>query len=150
MFKGRYDHAVDDKGRTSLPARFRDALAGLDEDRLVLTTALDRDHAHIVVYPYGEWCAFERKLAAKPTFDPNVIALKRLYVSNAVECPLDGHGRILIPAYLREHAGIDREIAWLGMTAFIEIWQPARWQQAYEQAHARIDEVRNGLAGLDL
>lgn len=150
MFKGRYDHAVDSKGRTSLPARFREALTARNDDRLVLTTALDGDFPHVVAYPISEWQKFEDKLAAKPTFDSNVIALKRLFVSNAVECQVDGHGRILVPAFLREHAGIEREAAWLGMIATLELWQPERWSRAYEEARERIDEVRSGLANLDL
>jgi MraZ protein len=117
---------------------------------MVLTTALDEQHPHIVAYPGSEWREFERKLAQQPTFDPNVIALKRLYVSNAVECQVDGHGRILIPQTLRDHAGISREATWLGMTAVVELWQPERWSRAYEEAQGRIHEVRQGLAGLDL
>ena len=150
MFKGRYDHAVDEKGRASLPARFRELLAHTGDDRLVLTTALDEHYPHIVAYPYSEWRVFEEKLASQPTFDPNVIALKRLYVSNAVECQVDGHGRILIPPTLRDHAGISREATWLGMTTVVELWQPEAWSRAYEEAQGRIHEVRQGLAGLDL
>lgn len=150
MFKGRYDHAVDSKGRTSLPVRFREILSALEDDRLVLTTALDGEFPHVVAFPRSEWRKFEEKLAAQPTFDSNVIALKRLFVSNAVECQADGHGRILIPPFLREHAGISREVAWLGMIATVELWQPERWARAYEQARGRIEEIRQGLADLDL
>lgn len=150
MFKGRYDHAVDGKGRASLPARFRELLALTGDDRLVLTAALDESYPHIVAYPYSGWRAFEEKLADKPTFDPNIIALKRLYVSSAVECQLDGHGRILIPQTLRDHAGISREATWLGMTTVVELWQPEQWSRAYEEAQGRLHEVRQGLAGLDL
>ena len=150
MFKGRYDHAVDAKGRVSLPSRFREGLASCHDDRVVLTTALDEEFPHLVAYPYSEWRRFEDKLAAKPSFDPHVIALKRLYVSNAVECAVDGHGRILVPPFLREHAGLGREVVWLGMISTIELWQPERWARAYEQARDRIGEVRAGIAGLDL
>jgi len=150
MFKGRYNHSVDAKGRTSLPARFREALAGTHDDRMVLTTALDDEYPHIVAYPYSGWREFEEKLSAKPSFDPSVILLKRLYVSSAVECSVDGHGRILIPPFLKEHAGIGREAAWLGMTGFVELWEPRRWEAAYGSAAARIREIREGLVGLDL
>jgi MraZ protein len=150
MFKGRYDHAVDGKGRTSLPARFREVLGSLQDDRLVLTAAFDEEFPHIVAYPHSEWRKFEEKLAQKPSFDPNVIVLKRLYVSNAVECQIDGHGRILVPPFLREQAGIAREATWLGMVTTVEIWQPERWARAYEQARDRIRDVRPGLADLDL
>ena len=150
MFKGRYDHAVDGKGRASLPARFRELLALSGDDRMVLTTALDEEHPHIVAYPHSGWRDFEEKLARQPTFDTSIIALKRLYVANAVECQVDGHGRILIPQALRDHAGISREATWLGMTTVVELWQPAAWSRAYEEAKGRLQEVRQGLAGLDL
>ena len=97
MFKGRYETTLDSKGRTSLPARFRHVLADGDHDRIVVTTALD---PCLVVYPYSGWCEFEKKIAGLPSFDPNVIQLKRLYVAGASECPVDGHGRILLPPSL--------------------------------------------------
>ncbi|MBW2277826.1 MAG: cell division/cell wall cluster transcriptional repressor MraZ, partial [Deltaproteobacteria bacterium] len=57
---------------------------------------------------------------------------------------------ILVPAFLREHAGIERDAAWLGMIATLELWQPERWSRAYDQARERIEEVRSGLADIDL
>lgn len=150
MFKGRYDHSVDGKGRASLPARFRETIVGLHDDRVVLTYALDQRHPHLDVYSYSGWRQFEEKLAAKPMFDPSVIALKRLYVANAIECQIDGHGRILIPQPHREHASIEQEVAWLGMNRLIELWRPSTWAAAEEEARGRIDEVRRDLAGFDL
>jgi len=150
MFKGRYDHVLDGKGRASLPARFREHIAGYDDDRVVLTFSLDAQHPHVDVYSYNAWKEFEKKLAAKPMFDPNVELLKRLYVANAIECLIDGHGRILIPQAHRDHAGIGKEVVWLGMNRTIELWQPERWQAAEEDAKRRIQDVRAGLAGLEL
>lgn len=150
MFKGRYDHAVDGKGRASLPVRFREAIAGLTDDRIVVTYALDSEHPHLDVYPLTGWREFETKLAAKPMFDPGVTVLKRLYVANAVECPLDGHGRILIPAPHREFARIGKDVVWLGMNRIVELWQPEEWRKAEAEAMGRIDEVRRHLAGFDL
>lgn len=150
MFKGRYDHAVDGKGRASLPVRFREAIAGLTDDRIVVTYALDSEHPHLDVYPLTGWREFEAKLAAKPMFDPGVTVLKRLYVANAVECPLDGHGRVLIPPPHREFARIGKDVVWLGMNRIVELWQPEEWRKAEAEAMGRIDEVRRHLAGFDL
>jgi MraZ protein len=150
VFKGRYDHAVDGKGRASLPARFREAIAGLADDRIVLTYSLDSEHPHLDVYPITGWRQFEEKLAAKPMFDPGVTVLKRLYVANAVECPLDGHGRILIPPQHREFARIGKDVVWLGMNRIVELWQPDEWRKAEAEAMGRIEEVRRHLAGFDL
>jgi MraZ protein len=150
MYKGRYNYAVDDKGRASLPARFRDSIVSSGNDRVVLTFALDAVYPHVDLYPFERWLEFETKLAAKPIFDENVIILKRLYVANAVECAVDSHGRILIPATHREYAGILNEATWVGMTRTIELWNPASWDKAQGDALAAISDVRNGLSGFEL
>ncbi len=124
VFRGRYEHTVDGKGRTSLPARFRDVLSALGESRLVITTGLD---PCLVAYPLREWEAFEERLARLPSFDKSVATLKRIYVSGAVECDIDKLGRLLLPASLREHGGIDRDVLWAGMGKNIELWDKERW-----------------------
>lgn len=119
MFRGRYEHAIDGKGRTSVPSRFRDVLGALGDSKLVLTAGLD---PCLVAYPMNEWLAFEERLAALPQFDPNVSTLRRLLVSGAVECELDKVGRLLIPASLRQQAGLRRDAVWAGMGKHFELW----------------------------
>ncbi len=94
MFRGRYEHTIDAKGRTSVPARYRDVLDAAGERRIVLTSALD---PCLVAYTASEWAAFEERLAKLPQFDRAVQKLKRIYVSGAVECEIDDVGRILVP-----------------------------------------------------
>jgi transcriptional regulator MraZ len=147
MFRGRYETTVDKKGRTSLPARFRDILASTDDQRMVLTTALE---PCLVAYPYSEWNEFEKKLSSRSTFDPNIIQIKRLYVAGAIECQLDGHGRILIPPVLRDYAGISREVVWSGMVGFVELWDSARWSKAFTCAQSNADKLARALADLGL
>lgn len=124
MFRGRYEHALDAKGRTSLPSRFREVLAERGESRLVLTTGLE---PCLVAYPMGEWLAFEERLAALPQFDPNVTMLRRIYVSGAIECDLDKLGRLLIPSGLRDHADLGRHVLWAGMGRYVELWSKDRF-----------------------
>lgn len=147
MFRGRYETKVDDKGRTSLPARFREILAGRDEYRLVLAASLE---PCIIVYPYTGWSDFEKKLAETSMFDPNAVRIKRLYLAGAIECPLDGHGRILLPQLTRQHAEINEKVFWCGMGKYMEIWDTARWAEAYEEARTDADGLREALAGLGL
>lgn len=125
MFRGRYEHAIDAKGRTSVPSRFREVLSAQGESRLVVTTGLD---ACLVAYPMSEWLAFEERLTSLPQFDPDVVTLKRIYVSGAIECELDKVGRLLIPAPLRKHAHLSREALWAGMGPYIELWANARFE----------------------
>jgi MraZ protein len=119
LFRGRYEHAIDAKGRTSVPSRFREVMSAQGDSQLVLTTGLD---SCLVAYPMAEWLAFEKRLSALPQFDVDVVTLKRIYVSGAVECEVDKVGRLLIPAALRKHAGLQRDALWAGMGSYIELW----------------------------
>ena len=125
MFRGRYEHAIDGKGRTSLPSRFREVLAGLGDLRVVITTGLD---PCLVAYPLKEWQAFEERLAALPQFDKAVITLRRIYVSAATDVEIDKLGRVLIPPTLRKHASLSRELLWAGMGNHIELWDRERFE----------------------
>src|SRR5262245_2264657 len=128
MFRGHYEHAIDAKGRTSLPARFRDALDAADDSTLVVTPALFDPCLH--AYPMRAWEELEAKIVKLPQFDPNVVAFRRRYLSAAVECELDKQGRILIPPPLREHAGLVKDVLWAGMGQTAELWAHERWIQA--------------------
>ena len=119
MFRGRYEHSIDAKGRTSVPSRFREVMTAQGDSKLVLTTGLD---TCLVAYPMAEWLAFEKRLSGLPQFDADVVTLKRIYVSGAVECEVDKVGRLLIPATLRKHGGLKRDALWAGMGSYIELW----------------------------
>jgi len=119
LFRGRYEHSIDAKGRTSVPSRFREVMTAQGDSKLVLTTGLD---TCLVAYPMAEWLAFEQRLSQLPRFDADVVTLKRIYVSGAVECEIDKVGRLLIPAALRKHARLQRDALWAGMGSYIELW----------------------------
>jgi MraZ protein len=119
LFRGRYEHSIDAKGRTSVPSRFREVMVAQGDSHLVLTTGLDNC---LVAYAMTEWLSFEKRLSELPQFDADVVTLKRIYVSGAVECELDKVGRILIPAGLRKHAALGRDALWAGMGSYIELW----------------------------
>ena len=81
MFRGRYQHTIDPKGRLSVPAKFRDALAqyGDHAEQLIV---VPNEHA-LEVHPLEEWQRIEEKLNSQPTFAPDVRQLSRLYMSRA-------------------------------------------------------------------
>ena len=150
MFRGQYAHAIDDKGRTSVPSRFREVLAAQGESRLVLTAGVD---PCLVAYPMKEWIAFEDRLAQLPRFDPSVAMIRRLYVSGAVEIELDRVGRLLIPPTLRETAGLEREALWAGMGKHLELWSKERFDRLRTQVlgdAAQMREMAQRLAELGL
>lgn len=150
MFRGRFEHTVDEKGRTSLPARFREKLAAQGESRLVITTGLE---PCLVAYSLREWEAFEERVAQLPSFDKNVARLKRIYVSGATECDIDKLGRIQLTADLRQHANLTREVMWAGLGKTAELWDApefkARTKAVLDDA-AALEDMTNALAGLHL
>lgn len=122
---------MDGKGRTSLPARYRENLAATDDNRMVLTQALENC---LRAYPYTKWLEFEKKLSDAPSFDRDIIRIKRIAVTSAMECSVDSHGRILIPSMLREASGIHRDVIWAGMVDYAEIWDAAQFKEAFLMA----------------
>ena len=138
MFRGVYEHQIDAKGRTSLPAKLRETLTGAYDERLIITTALD---PCLHAYPVREWEALESALAKRNPMEPGVKTLMRLYVASAQECPLDKLGRVLIPPSLRAHAGLEKDLVWAGMVKVIEVWSVAGWARAQEEARSAADSA---------
>ncbi len=147
MFRGRYEHTIDAKGRTSLPARYRDVLAAIPERRIVLTSGLD---PCLVAYTPPEWTVFEERLAKLPQFDRAVQKLRRIYVSGAVECELDDSGRILVPPTLREHAGLVKDVLWAGSGKYAELWDKTLWKKHFETTEEERSDIASRLAELGL
>jgi MraZ protein len=150
VFLGSYEHALDEKGRLSLPIRFRESLAVLGDPRLVITTNVDPAGQCLVAYPIKEWQAFQERIASLPQFDEAVIRLKRLHVAGAVECSADRQGRILIPPMLREYAGLKGQVLIAGLGNNIEIWDRARWEEERTRAKESLGAINEALARLGL
>lgn len=139
IFRGSYTHAIDAKGRTSLPARYREALAGGGEDKLILVEGL-KGPAHLLAYPAKEWSAVEERLGARNQLDPRLRDLLRLLEASAQECPVDGMGRVLVPPSHRAFAGLVREVVWAGTGKQIELWSKENWSAAQAAARKKLDE----------
>lgn len=128
MFRGQYQHSIDEKGRLSLPSRFRQELAAAGEGSFVLTRALFDPCLHL--YPLSAWEKLEQKVADLPSLDPDVVRFRRLYISAAHEAEADKAGRVLIPSALREAIQLDKDALWAGMGRHLELWSKARWDEA--------------------
>lgn len=141
MFRGHFEHAVDDKGRVAIPARFREALSGLQEERLVLTKFTIRRHKCLDVYPLAAWRELEKRVLAKSRFDPKLVQFSNFYVSGAHECTLDTQGRVLIAPLLRQYAGIKRDVMFTGDIDKFRMWDGATWGAAFgEDERAFLDD----------
>jgi MraZ protein len=147
MFRGRYEHTIDAKGRTSVPVRYRDALAAAGARRIVLTSSLD---PCLVAYTPAEWSVFEEHLGRLPQFDRAVQKLKRIYVSGAVECEIDDVGRILVPPTLRDHAHLTKDVLWAGAGRYAELWDKTAWNEHFETTEDERRDISSRLAELGL
>jgi MraZ protein len=144
MFRGQFTHSVDAKGRISLPVRFREVLMASGDPRLVLTPALFDPCLHL--YPMRAWEEFEQRVSTLPSLERHAVRFRRLYVSAAVECELDGSGRVLVPPQLREKAGLDgKDAVWAGMGPILELWSKDNWQKALEMTEEESDEFRKAM-----
>jgi MraZ protein len=121
MFLGEFAHSLDDKGRLTLPAKFRARLA----EGLVMTTGADNC---LLVYPMDEFSALFEKVSALPMMGRDAANLRRLLFTNAHDALPDKQNRVIIPQHLREYAGIAGEAIVVGVGKYIEIWNPEAWQ----------------------
>ncbi|OGE84747.1 MAG: cell division/cell wall cluster transcriptional repressor MraZ [Candidatus Doudnabacteria bacterium RIFCSPHIGHO2_02_FULL_46_11] len=122
MFIGEYTGSVDDKGRVSVPAKFRSELNG----RCVVTRGLDNS---LFVYTMPEWKKLAQKLASLPIARANTRAFSRLMLAGAMDLEIDKQGRVTLPDYLRQFAGIGKSVVVAGLMNRLEIWDVRKWQK---------------------
>ncbi|MDB4897002.1 MAG: MraZ protein [Firmicutes bacterium] len=127
MFMGEFQHSVDAKGRLIIPAKLREGLG----ERFVATKGLENC---LFVFPPKEWEAFGEKLRSLPLASGAARAFTRLFFSGATECEVDPQGRILLPANLREYAGLDKDVVIMGVSNRVEIWAKGAWEDYCQKA----------------
>jgi MraZ protein len=148
MFRGRYEHTIDNKGRVSLPARFREIVSSrYSEDRLIVTSFIE---PCLIAYPVAEWQLVEDRFRNLAHFDPKVLRLKRVLISGAHECQIDSNGRVLIPPILRDYAKLEREVVWTGMVERIELWSKETWERVSEEDRGQLPNMGDVLGQIGL
>ena len=148
MFRGCFEHTIDDKGRVSIPVSFRKVLLGLQYERIVVTKFLLNSFRCLDVYPHAEWEILEQELLHKPRFDETFYKIESFYLANAQECQVDKQGRILLPPHLREHAKLDKNVMFAAALKKFRIWDKATWDRfnsESEQQFAQNPNMFNGL-----
>lgn len=143
MLVGQYNHNVDDKGRLSVPAKFREEL-GMS---FIVTKGLDNC---LFAYSKEEWTKFEEKLKSLPLTNPNARNFIRFFFAGATECEIDKQGRINLPQSLRDYAGLTKEVSVIGVLTRVEIWDKERWNNYTSPENMDVDEIANQMSNLGI
>ena len=125
MFLGRYNHTIDEKGRLTIPARFRELL----ENGAYVTQGFDRN---LMVLTAPSFEQIYSRVNQMSMTDPTARQLKRLIFSAAERCEIDRAGRMLLPQFLREAVQLNGEAMIVGAGDYFEIWSPDLWAQQNE------------------
>jgi MraZ protein len=149
-FRGNFSHTFDEKGRINLPAEFRRILNEYGEDRIVLTNYISDGARCLEGFGLKAWEDFERKLREKSRFSAKLQKLENFYLSRVSECPIDGSGRILIPAYLRAYAGIEREATFTSSIHGFRVWDKRVWEVIFSQAESALLKNPDLFSDVDL
>ncbi len=139
MFLGEFTHTIDDKGRLTIPAKFRGVLA----PGLVVTRGFDQN---LMLFTLEGWQELADKIAQRPLSDEDVRAFRRRVFSGAIDLEPDRQGRILLPPYLRDFAAIENDVVVAGMYSYIELWSVSAW----ETIRASIDDSSDAARWEDL
>jgi len=143
MLLGEYKHNLDIKGRMAIPAKFRQNLnAGA-----IITRGID--HC-LFVFGMSEWEILVKKLTAMPLANANSRAFARLMLAGATDVEADSQGRILVPDYLREYAGLSKEVVVTGLYNRVEIWDAETWKQYKLKTELASEEIAEHLGELGI
>ena len=135
MLIGEYIHTLDVKKRLSLPAKFRKELG----KHIVITRGLDNC---LFVYPHKEWKRFLQRLKELSMGQASTRGFNRFILGGAVDMQVDSLGRILIPDFLKEFAGLKNKVVLIGVNDRVEIWGESNWS-TYKK---RIEKEADALA----
>lgn len=143
MLIGEYNHILDPKRRLAIPARLRKDLG----ERVILTKGLDQC---LFIYPMPEWEKLTVKLAQLPMGQANTRGFVRSFLAGAVEAEFDSLGRVLVPEYLKQFAGLRQKAVIAGVHTRLEIWDEERWNTYKTELEKNTDMIAEKLGELGL
>ncbi len=143
MFIGEYSHNLDDKGRVAIPKKFNAELVS----GAVVTRGLDQC---LFLYTRSEWNKLAEKLASLPFAAANSRAFSRLMLAGAMDLEMDKQGRVVIPEYLRQFAGIKKNVVIAGLYNRLEIWDADVWKDYTKRTEAESTNIAEqmGILGV--
>ena len=143
MLLGEFKHSIDTKGRLAIPAKFRDSMT----HGAIITRGLD--HC-LFIFTKSEWEKLAEKLIALPLAQANSRAFTRLMLAGASDVDIDSQGRVLIPEYLREYAGLGRQAVVAGLYNRVEVWDKEEWEKYKKRTESASDEIAEKLGELGI
>jgi len=143
MLIGQYEHTIDAKKRLALPAKFRGELG----DKVIITKGVENC---LVVYTEKEWQIFSEKLSNLPISQIGARSFARIILAGAMEIELDKLGRILLPDYLKNYAGLKKDVAVCGLSNRLEIWDLEKWNEYNKEAEKGVQEIVSQLGSLGI
>jgi MraZ protein len=141
MLIGEYKHTIDDKKRMAIPAKLRKEIG----KGAVLTRGLDNS---LALYPAKEWQKMVEKLNQLPTGKLDVRGFNRLILAGASPVELDSLGRVLVPDYLKEYAGLKKNVVIAGVYNRLEIWDEEKWEAYKKKMEAEVGNMAERLGEL--
>ena len=129
MFTGVYEHTIDKKGRTSMPARFRSELGS----EAYISAGIDKN---LVIYSSEHFKAMAAEIGALSLADPTARIYRRRMFNKAELIEIDANGRFMVPSFLRDELSPEglEKVVFAGSNDYIEIWTPEGWKAAEEEA----------------
>ena len=143
MLIGEYLHNIDAKKRLAVPAKLRKEIG----EKAILTRGLNNC---LVLYPATQWAKVSERLEQLSTGQADARSFLRLQFSGAVEVELDQLGRILVPDYLKEYAGLAQKVTIVGVQNRLEIWDTESWENYKKEVEKKADMIAEKLGELGL
>lgn len=150
MFRGKFEHSIDNKGRLSIPSKFREYLKERDEKSLVITNSISNGEKYLDIFPLYRWEEIEKKVSVLSQVKSEVQNFQRYYLSSATDCNIDKNGRILLPTGLREYSQMDRDVVIVGMAHKMEVWSRSKWELIFKKAEEDFERIMTTLSDLGL
>ena len=143
MFRGIFHNSIDEKGRVSIPARFRDQIQNDHQTPLVLTLGFDQC---LFLYPSDTWQKIEEKLSSMDSLNAEVRQFQRTIMRATDEVDLDQQGRIVISPVLRKEAGLGKSVVIVGLLNRIEIWDKQKYESYHTQSSQSLELLGQKLS----
>lgn len=141
-FRGSYTHAIDHKGRVSIPARYRRQLSGDAEETFVVLRGLE---TCIALYPSDEFRRLDERLRSRSFADEINRRYQRMMLSESRDETLDAQGRVALPPRLIAHAQIEKEVLIVGLLDHLEVWNPELFENYLQSSPRTYEEIAGEL-----